>query len=319
MAQAQSPLKPVEEKGLQLKPSQSQHPPTASPPNSLASNGTHNVSDEAQFLAHADGSNAEAQTPAPVQSTTPTWLILLLGLGVMYAIFYLGAWSNSKSAKPPLVGPFTSNAVSTSTPPVMVHVAGQVVHPGVYRLPYDARLIDAIGKAGGPLPNADMDALNLAAWVEDGTRIEVPAKAKVLATHAAPAQAPARIEAVPNAAPSPPQLPSITVAKSSPPRAKKITSSAKVATHSAIPHATTPSGKESKKIAPEYLAQHPININTATAAELQELPGIGPAMAEKIISYRQENGGFQAPDDLRNVKGIGDKKMEKLQPLVSVK
>lgn len=50
-----------------------------------------------------------------------------------------------------------------------------------------------------------------------------------------------------------------------------------------------------------------ININTATAAELEALPGIGPVLAERIVEYRTEYGPFQMPEELMNVSGIGEK------------
>lgn len=55
-----------------------------------------------------------------------------------------------------------------------------------------------------------------------------------------------------------------------------------------------------------------ININTATAEELQRLPGIGPLLAERIVAYRQENGPFEIPGELMNVSGIGEKKLEEI-------
>jgi competence protein ComEA len=61
-----------------------------------------------------------------------------------------------------------------------------------------------------------------------------------------------------------------------------------------------------------------ININTATAAELEELPGIGPSYAKGIIDYRTQNGPFVRVDDLDKVKGIGPKTLEKLRPLVTI-
>lgn len=61
-----------------------------------------------------------------------------------------------------------------------------------------------------------------------------------------------------------------------------------------------------------------MNINTATAAELDRLPGIGPAFAERIVLDRDENGPFGTVDDLVRVKGIGPKKLEKIRPFVTV-
>lgn len=61
-----------------------------------------------------------------------------------------------------------------------------------------------------------------------------------------------------------------------------------------------------------------ININTATQSELQTLNGVGEATAAAIIQYREENGMFKSVDDLVNVKGIGNKKVEKLGDSVTV-
>ena len=62
----------------------------------------------------------------------------------------------------------------------------------------------------------------------------------------------------------------------------------------------------------------PININTATAPELEALPGVGPAMAARIVEYRTKNGGFKKVEDLMNVKGIGEKTFLKLKSLVTI-
>jgi len=61
-----------------------------------------------------------------------------------------------------------------------------------------------------------------------------------------------------------------------------------------------------------------ININTASAAELELLPGIGPALAGRIIEYRSGSGPFRTVDQLDDVKGIGPRTLEKLRPLVRV-
>jgi len=61
-----------------------------------------------------------------------------------------------------------------------------------------------------------------------------------------------------------------------------------------------------------------VNINTATIDELERLPGIGPVMARQIISHRNASGGFKSKEELKDVKGIGDKKFEKIRDLILI-
>jgi competence protein ComEA len=69
------------------------------------------------------------------------------------------------------------------------------------------------------------------------------------------------------------------------------------------------------KAAPELA---PVNLNTATAAELEALPGIGPATAARILEYRQKQNGFKKIEDLMNVRGIGEKMFLSLKPMILV-
>ena len=61
-----------------------------------------------------------------------------------------------------------------------------------------------------------------------------------------------------------------------------------------------------------------VNINTASQSELDSLPGIGPALAQNIIDYREENGGFKSIEELQNVKGIGDAKYDDIKDNVTI-
>jgi competence protein ComEA len=65
-------------------------------------------------------------------------------------------------------------------------------------------------------------------------------------------------------------------------------------------------------------AAGPVNLNTATLAELDGLPGVGPVLAQRIVDAREAQGGFAAVGDLRKVSGIGDARFEQLKDLVTV-
>ena len=62
----------------------------------------------------------------------------------------------------------------------------------------------------------------------------------------------------------------------------------------------------------------PVNLNTASAAQLDALPGVGTSTAQRIVEYRQKNGPFKKIEELMNVKGIGEKSFLKLKPLITV-
>lgn len=69
----------------------------------------------------------------------------------------------------------------------------------------------------------------------------------------------------------------------------------------------------------EPMSEGPLDLNTATAAELDALPSIGPVLAARILAWRDAHGPFQAVDDLRNVTGIGEKVLEGIRGRVTVR
>jgi competence protein ComEA len=159
---------------------------------------------------------------------------------------------------------------STAQPEIVVHVMGAVKSPGVYHLSTDARVHEAIEKAGGKTDQADLHSLNLAAKMRDGEQIYVP-----------------EIHQVPDVGQTIP-----TSSSSAAPPQPSVRRSA--------------SSNGSR-----------ININTATFQELQTLRGIGPTMAQRIIEYRQTSGRFATVDDLTNVKGVGEKTLEKIRDSIT--
>ena len=88
----------------------------------------------------------------------------------------------------------------------------------------------------------------------------------------------------------------------------------------AIALSATALSAQTKAPAPKTTAPAaaPVNLNTATAEQLATIPGVGPKMAERIIDYRQKNGGFKKVEDLMNVSGVGEKSFLKMKPLITV-
>lgn len=130
---------------------------------------------------------------------------------------------------------------------IAVHVKGAVAEPGLYWLEPDSRVDDAVRAAGGALAEADLDNINLAAIVSDGSQLYVPFV-----------------------------------------------------------------GESGEAVS------GPLNINTATQAQLEALDGIGETKAQAIVEYRSSHGDFGSVDQLTRVDGIGDATLEKIREQICV-
>ncbi|WP_257306695.1 ComEA family DNA-binding protein [Geothrix campi] len=69
---------------------------------------------------------------------------------------------------------------------------------------------------------------------------------------------------------------------------------------------------------PSRAPQRAVNLNTASVTELMQLPRVGQKTAERIVAFRKQHGGFQRPEELMNVKGIGEKSYAKLKPYLAL-
>lgn len=153
----------------------------------------------------------------------------------------------------------TGAAGQTTTPApagleVVVHVVGQVLQPGLVRLPAGSRLADALDAAGGATPEADLAAVNLARVLTDGEQVVVPRPGE--------------------------QLAGAVDAGQSDPGA--------------------------------------IDLNTAGTGELDTLPGVGPVIAQRIVDWRTDHGGFSSVEELGEVSGIGPSLLAGVRDLVRV-
>lgn len=160
-----------------------------------------------------------------------------------------------------------------------VDIKGQVVSPGLYLLPKESRVMDAITKAGGLLENADTTVLNLGKKTFDEMVIVVYSQDEVAHFNQTKEEETKKYQACEEQ--------------------QEIHNDACV--------------EET-----EVLQTAKVSINTATIEELQTLPGIGEAKASDIIQYREESGPFQTIEEIKNVPGIGDSLYAKIKDYITI-
>ena len=170
--------------------------------------------------------------------------LLILGVLIITISSLIVVRGNSHEVIAPPIVP-----IQIATPEIFIDVIGAVNTPGVYSMPANSRVIDAIKAAGNSAPGADLSTINLARVLSDGEQIYVDA----------------------------------TIINSAGVRVSK-------ALHSAF-----------------------ININRATAGQLDSLDGIGPVIAKRIVEYRKVNGPFTSIEDLQKVSGIGVAKFAQIK------
>ena len=174
-------------------------------------------------------------------------------------------------------GAVTSKAAQAKT--VRVQVSGAVLEPGIYNVPASCRVEEAIAAAGGLTENADSERVNLVRKVRDGMQIRVPVQ---------------------------------KAAQTNRTQRKNAHTTAGYGASTTKKFSSTRAGAEKNNSAVQN-----VRINSASAGELQQLPGIGPALAQRIVDTRSR-GRFASVEDLLRVPGIGKAKLAKLRDYVEV-
>ncbi len=200
-------------------------------------------------------------------------LVFFLGAGVWYFFFGKSVLEKQKSDTEltsildTVVAEPTISEVSEKekTEEAVVYVCGAVNVPGIYTLPKNSRLYEAITAAGGFSPEADPAYHNLARSITDGERIYILSASET----------------------------------------KELSAELRASGEEGAEQASNTNGI--------------LNLNTATAAQLMELPGIGEAKAAAILAYRAKIGQFTDIEEIKNVSGIGDAMFEKIKDKITVK
>lgn len=168
-----------------------------------------------------------------------------------------------------------------SSAEIVVYVCGAVNHPGVYTLSGTPRMMDAVEAAGGMNEQADKNVLNLAQYISDGQMIRIPAIGEVTDTGDWLEQQSGYRDDNDND--------------------------------------TTDSIGAQQEDSSKKQTDDKVDLNTADAAELMTIPGIGQTKAEAIIRYREENGSFQKVEDIMQISGIKEGSFAKMEPYICVK
>ena len=156
---------------------------------------------------------------------------------------------------------------------ITVYVSGAVANPGLHEIAPGSRAVEAIAAAGGMTEEANKDKVNLAKICKDGMQVNVP-----------------RLSA----------------------KERRRLAAANT-TASGVEAAGQNSASYNAAQESETALTVKVNLNTATAEELETLPGVGAVTAQRIVEYRSAHG-FARIEDLMNVKGIGQAKFNKMQP-----
>ncbi|MDE6603869.1 MAG: helix-hairpin-helix domain-containing protein [Lachnospiraceae bacterium] len=182
-----------------------------------------------------------------------------------------------------------ADAVTAQPGVIYVHVCGAVARPGVYGLETGSRVYEAVQQAGGFAENAEQNYVNQAQTLEDGVKLVIPTREEAAAAEAGKVQGVAteKIGIVQDA----------------------------TAEGLGIVGGTSSDGQGGEA---GDTSDGRININTASEAQLCEIPGVGATRAAAIAAYRESHGAFEKPEDIMKVNGIKEGMYEKIKDSISV-
>ena len=171
---------------------------------------------------------------------------------------------------------------------IIVHISGAVKQEGVVELEENSRIADAIEKVGGLKENAETKEINLAYKLEDGMKIYVPTKEEIQNKESQEANK----------------------------ENQYVYEGTKENQY--VYEGTKENNSQRNSEEKNISVNKKVNINKASQEELDNLPGIGPSTASKILEYRKQNGNFKNIEDIKEVSGIGEAKFEKIKEMITV-
>jgi competence protein ComEA len=234
-----------------------------------------------------------ARPPGPLDRWKRPGVVLFLALATVGAARWLGGTGASQPIALPTIAPDARPARE-----LKVHVTGAVARPGLYTFADGLRIADAIDQAGGPVEGADVGRLNLALRLQDGQQVVVPRLGEPAARPTATPRLAARAPASAATAP-----------------ASAATASANLSS-ATVPASASPTRRPAAARAPAPSPDRRLNLNRATTAELEALPAIGRATADRIVRHRDERGPFGSPDDLRAAGLVSAATLDRIRDLV---
>lgn len=239
---------------------------------------------------------AQRSAPSPEKPLKPPTLVTREAAEAVLGL----AEAPTPTAELGIPAPMPEPVVETIAPPAPhlgVSVTGAVRAPGFYWLPQDARVQELIDAAGGVTEDADIADIKLSARLIDATTLSIPRVAR-LENEDGVIRGKGR-QALLNPAPYTNSGIGLDIPAAAPPVA---------------PSPTIPARPDTGNVAATPSTSGKVNVNTASANELDTLPGIGPAFAQRIIEHRP----FESIEDLNRVPGIAEKRLEALRDHVTV-